>query len=122
MPVFELIPSENDSAIKEDFSHSTVSTPVLLSNACWFVQIRWIVIFLFFITALSSHVFVAPLASIGFEVPFKWMFVLGLVLLPANIIYSFLLRYLHEDSPRNYVLVHIWLQIVVDLIFISAMI
>ena len=94
----------------------------LLNNARWFTRVRWIVVAVFAIVGLIAKVYPEPFIKSGVVPPVLWpWFFVGLLTL-MNSLFIVHTRRMNDDSSEHVVTVNVWLQIVVDLLFVTVLV
>ncbi len=106
--------------------NSALSTPafddkILLSNSKWFISVRWIVIIIFIISGIIGGLFAEYFAGLGFIAPVRPLLFMASLLIPINIFFYIFDRKVHEDNHRG-ILTILWVQIIIDLIFITTLV
>lgn len=94
---------------------------VLLNNARWFAQIRWLTVLALAFVGISGSLFPLAIRSLGFSPPQFWPWTLAGTLVFANLTFFILDSQLTSDSPRRTIEAHIWLQIAVDLVVLTIL-
>ncbi len=123
MPTFELnFSTPQQQQLPDSPELDSLANTLLLQNARWFTQIRWMVVLLFVLTGLACNAFPTFLENLGFVPPQSWPWVLAANLALANSLFSLLLAGLNEESPYRQITFHIWLQIVVDLLVLTVLV
>lgn len=98
-----------------------LSDDVLISNIRWFITFRWILIatLVFFeILMLSAS---DALAQLGISEQQKWPIAVIIVLVVANIAYTFALNHC-KPSKYNSPSINLWMQIIIDLVCLSVVV
>ncbi len=98
-----------------------LSDKILVSNIRWFIIFRWAVIGALVILKASAIFVPNTLMQFGVMEHQNWPIVIILVLSLANIFYIYALNYCKEgrfNSPT----INLWVQIVIDLICLSAVV
>ena len=94
---------------------------LLRPNAVWFCRLRWIVVVIL-ATAGAAAGLGLPLHHTGVRLQPGWLLIAAGFVAVLNVAYLFLLP--HDDAP-GYVVrlkVHVWFQIVMDLVVLTAVI
>ena len=94
---------------------------ILLSNVHWFISVRWIIVFIFVLIGLSGKMLSESFVRIGFSFPVLPLVVMALLLLLINITYFLITRKLGLNE-HNKISTILWMQIIVDLIFVTALV
>ena len=110
-------PSESNLPPQQSFS-----SVVLLSNAHWFIKIRWTITIVFVCAGLFSYFARDLILSLGFVPAVCWPYVFAVVLSAANILLLHMANKLSDKSSHLAVEVHLWLQIVLDLIIVTVLV
>ncbi len=94
---------------------------LLLRNARWFCQLRWIVAVALLLAGLAASF---PVASGWFEVRMlpSWLLVSAALLAMVNVLYLLVLRRLASNVRIAPLRGHLWCQIAVDLIVLTAVV
>jgi two-component system, OmpR family, phosphate regulon sensor histidine kinase PhoR len=120
--VYELSPDGLDAPPpEEDDQQARRNHSLLLRNARWFCRLRWIVAGFLLTAALMAHF---PAWTNWFEVRWlpSWLLVSAAVLAVANGLHLFLLNRLSSDAASRRLRVHLWCQIAVDLVVLTAVV
>ena len=121
--VYELPPESPDAqqALGDDEQDAQRNRTLLLQNAIWFCQLRWIVACALTAAGLAAC-FPAWTTRFGVQLFPSWLLVSAAVLAVANAVYRFALTRLPADAHAGPLLVHLWCQIIVDLIVLTAVV
>jgi len=94
---------------------------ILISNICWFIIFRWVVIaaliFLQILALLASD----TLTQLGIVEQKNWPIAITIVLSLANAAYIYALDYC-QPSKYNSPSINLWAQIIIDLICLSVVV
>ncbi len=120
---YELSPHRPDAPpAPDDAGRDALPTRALLrQHAVWFCRLRWIVAGVLAATGLAAcwpgwpEWFAASL-------PPAWLLACAAALAAVNVAYLLTLRRLPADSPAGSVRRHLWCQVVVDLIVLTAVV
>ncbi|MHC4559106.1 MAG: sensor histidine kinase [Planctomycetota bacterium] len=110
-------PGESKVPPKQSFCDA-----VLLFNAHWFTKVRWITVIVFVCTGIFSYFARDLIRSLGFVPPTRWPYVFAVVLSAANLLFLHMAGKLSDESSHLAVEVHLWLQIVFDLIMVTVLV
>jgi len=94
---------------------------LLLSNMHWFISVRWIIIFIFIMSGVIGRVFSDKLAGFGFILPVLPLFFMAGLLILINTCFFLISRKVTENDHRSISTI-LWVQIVFDLIFVTALV
>lgn len=94
----------------------------LYQNALWFIKIRTLVVCAFLGGGVASWTAPSFLNSYGFASRLTWPLVLGAILGILNMIFALIVQRLSENSPERLLRANVWLQIGVDLIFVTILV
>jgi signal transduction histidine kinase len=122
MKTFELDPSLEMQKPDEPSGQKGLGGTVLLANARWFTQVRWIVAAVFVALASVGLGFPGLFERVGLRPPTYWPFVLAGSLVAANGFFILHLRGAKRDLAGGSLSVNIWLQIVVDLLAVTVLV
>lgn len=121
--VYELPPNRTDAPpAADDAGQDALPTRALLrQHAVWFCQLRWIVAGVLAAAGLAACS-PAWTALSGVALPPAWLLACAAVLAAANVAYRFTLRRLPGDANGGSLRGHLWCQVVVDLIVLTAVV
>ncbi|HEB10901.1 MAG TPA: hypothetical protein ENI06_06775 [Spirochaetales bacterium] len=122
MSTFELNEAKEKTELSKPSGQVGLSSAVLLHNARWFTQIRWIVVSVFIMMGMAGYLLPESMKRLGLIIPFRWLWILAGVLIIANAIFCFLVFHFKEDYPSRSIKANIWLQIGVDLIVVTVLV
>lgn len=122
MTTFELMPAPEKEIAPQPAGWEGLGSGVLLQNARWFTLIRWVVVGVFSAFGLLNVCMPGMLSRAGLIPQTGWPWGLALVLAAANGGFLLILRSLSAASSRRLVAATIWLQIVVDLVVLTALV
>ncbi len=122
MSTLELAPETSERGIPDPIEPMGLGCTVLLANARWFVKLRWIVIALLGLLGLTARLLPDLMRSLNLVPPARWPWVLAGVLLLGNLLFLFRLSRLQDDAPRRVIEISLWLQIVMDLGVLTALV
>ena len=95
---------------------------VLLDNARWFTQIRWVVVAALAMFGLAARVAPGVLHSLGLGAPGGWPWTLAFLLAAVNGLIVALLGRVPPGTPRERVVANIWVQIGTDLLVLTMLV
>ena len=95
---------------------------VLLQNARWFTQIRWVVVAVFAGFGAVGNLAPDLLKAVGIVPPAVWPWVLAGTLTLINLVVIEWLRRMSYSTTRMRVEFNIWFQIVADLFVLTALV
>lgn len=122
MGTFELVPTKEEDAIQIPSGQERLGSAVLLHNALWFTQVRWIVVIVFILLGFMGLFLSDMFERNGIVPPSIWPWVLAGILILANVPLSISTRHSGEDSPHRAVELNLWIQITVDLLVVSGLV
>lgn len=122
MNTFELTPAQTDRSAPDVPPSDGLGRKILLHNAHWFTRVRWIVVATFVLVGLAGHVAPSLLTAVGVQPPGAWPWALAAVATAANLLFCALVRRLGESSSPAAFRRHLWLQIMGDLLVVSAVV
>ena len=122
MSTFELNEAKEKTELSKPSGQVGLSSAVLLHNARWFTQIRWIVVSVFIMMGMVGYLLPESMKRLGLIIPFRWLWILAGVLIIANAIFCFLVFHFKDDYPSRSIKANIWLQIGVDLIVVTVLV
>jgi signal transduction histidine kinase len=122
MGTFELITKIEEAGLQAGSGQEQLGSTVLLKNARWFTQVRWIVVIVFIILGLLGIFLPGLFKNHGLVPPSKWPWILAGILVLVNIPLSYSVHRLKDSSPRQSVELNIWLQIIIDLLVVTGMV
>lgn len=99
--------------------HESLGGVLLHRNAYWFVRIRWAVVGVLGAGAMALHLLAEPLAGLGVINKAGDLAVAAAALAAANAVFLLAVRRLRPDSPPSAIRLNLWLQIAVDLGFVT---
>ena len=121
MSTFELEPVREPTELAVPLEPMGLSSTVLLGNARWFLKVRWIIAGLCVLLGLAAGLYPGSLRQLRIVPPIFWPWALAGVLGVINTIFVILVRRLREDS-RQAIETNLWLQVVVDLLLVTAVV
>lgn len=95
---------------------------ILLYNAWWFVQVRWVVVAVLLLAGLAGWLLPALFKCVGLVPPAFWPWKLAAALALTNVLYMTLMNRLREDSPQRAVEYNLYLQILADLVILTILV
>ena len=98
-----------------------IDDKMLLTYVLWFIRVRWIVIFIFIVSGVSGLFFFINYIKWGFSLPAFPLLVMALMLSIINSVYYLQSRKLSLENHRE-ISVALWVQIIVDLLFVTALV
>jgi signal transduction histidine kinase len=99
-----------------------LGSAVLLHNARWFTQVRWIVVAVFIVLGFTGMFLPGIFERHGLVSPSIWPLILAGVLIVVNIPLSLSVKRLRDESPRRAVELNIWIQIIIDLLVVTGLV
>ncbi len=99
-----------------------LTSGILLYNVRWFIKVRWMVAVIFVCASFLGKLLYQPLQQVGIEVPFFSFFIISGILAFANIIYSIIVKKFDNEVHDLSVKIDLWVQIVFDLLIVSALV
>ena len=116
------LPRQNTSPIDRPEKGKGLADASLKQNAEWFIKLRWIVAIAFVLTAGIGKLGSGGLMELGIMVPSWWLWLLAGVLVVANIpLYIHAKGSGHESTSKS-IKANIWIQIVLDLVIVTALV
>ncbi len=94
---------------------------MLLSNMHWFIRVRWIVILVFIISGIAGRIFFDEFLNLGFILPVIPLFLMAALLTIINSCFFLISRNIEEENHRK-IEVNLWIQIVLDLVFVTSLV
>lgn len=122
MGTFELFPTKEEHAIQIQSGQERLGSAVLLHNALWFTQVRWIVVIAFVLLGFIGLFLRDMFVRNGIVPPLIWPWILAGILILANVPLSIFSRRMGEGSSHRSVGLNLWIQIVVDLLVVSVLV
>ena len=121
--VYELPPHSPDALPAPDDHEQDAqrNRTLLLQNATWFCQLRWIVAGVLTAAGLAACC-PAWTTRFGVQLLPSWLLISAAVLAVANAVYRLALTRLPPDADPARLRVHLWCQIVVDLVVLTAVV
>ncbi len=99
----------------------SLSELILARNVLWFCRCRWIIIAVLLAFGILGQ-FDGIIRHIGLHSPGLWPFVLSGILVLCNVVYLVHARLVRSSRTPNGSSVNIWLQIVLDLLVLTAVV
>lgn len=118
------LPADRPDALPapDDAGQDALPTRALLrQHAVWFCQLRWIVAGVLAAVGLAACLPAWP-EWFGAPPPPAWLLACAAALAAVNIGYGFILKRLPANSQAGSVRAHLWCQVVVDLIVLTAVV
>lgn len=122
MGTFRLDPSPPQGASPQPSGWEGLGSAVLLQNARWFTQIRWVAVVVLTLFAAAGSGAPEAFRSLRLEPPGAWPWVLAGFLTLVNILIVATLHWLSPRATRAAVVANIWMQIVVDLLVLTVLV
>jgi len=121
--VYELPPGDSDAlpVLDENEQEARRNGTLLLQNATWFCQLRWIVAGVLTAAGLAASL-PAWTNRFGAQLLPSWLLISAAILAAANSIFLFTLTRLPPDAHAGRLRVHLWCQIVFDLAVLTAVV
>ncbi|MFP4520930.1 MAG: sensor histidine kinase [Fibrobacterota bacterium] len=122
MPSF-ILRRPNKTADDGKFSSTGLSDDVLMDNACWFVQLRWLVLAVFLGMAAVMKIFGQGLTEAGIFVPPEVFLYSGFILFILNASFLYISKEVRSGNRRFFTpQSSLKLQIAVDLAVLTVMV
>ena len=99
-----------------------LGSSLLLDNARWFTRIRWLIVGTLVLAGSSAAFFPEIFAQAALVPPLHWPWVLAGNLALANLVFTILLRRLENSANDRAVQLHIWFQIIIDLLVLTMLV
>ena len=122
MSTFELMHSESSGRGPGVPSGEGLGQVMLLKNAHWFTQIRWLVIATFVFVGLAGRLAPGAFRALGILPPGAWLLQLAAAAAVFNAAFAVLAHRLKDDSPLPVLRGHLWLQILADLLAVTVLV
>jgi hypothetical protein len=122
MGTFVLEAEQPDTTRPEPLAAGGLGSEILLHNARWFMQVRWLVVAAFALAGLAGVLASEWLGSMGLRVPWVWLFSLAGGLAAANLCFALSARTLSEQDRGERARTHLWLQIALDIAAVSLLV
>ena len=121
MATFELDPLVKDPRTPGPQERGGLGSALLLQNARWFSEVRWIVVGVLALAGMIGRLFPGSLRDLGVSLPFAGLWTLAAVLAAANTVFRLVARGFPED-PGASVKAFLWCQIFVDLVIVTLLV
>lgn len=122
MAVYRLVPDAWSAAARPgQRADAGTDSALWLRKALWFCRLRWVVVGLLGAVGLLGLISPTP-AVWGLLLPGGWPWALAAVLAGFNVIYAVLLPPEGTPAPVERLRLHLWVQIVVDLLLLTLVI
>ena len=121
MATFELDPLVKDPRTPEPQERGELGSALLLQNARWFSEVRWIVVGVLALAGVIGKLFPGSLRDLGGSLPFAGLWTLAAVLAAANTVFRLVARGFPED-PGASVKAFLWCQIFLDLVIVTLLV
>jgi len=95
--------------------------PILLRNVFWFCRLRWMVVGLFAVLGLLG-LFPHLWLRVGLYLPVDWPLAVAVVLAAGNTVFRLLAGWMRRRPSRLAPRMHLWAQIVFDLVVLTAVV
>jgi signal transduction histidine kinase len=99
-----------------------LETRDLLRNARWFTSIRWAIIAALGLASLVQATWCDICCSVGVCLPAFPLLMMALGLAATNLFYTLLLRRYTDATRRQKLFGNLWLQILLDLVFLTMLV
>ena len=110
-----------DEKDKSYEDYAFVPKEILLGNIFWFCQLRWLVIFIVIFFGVVSYI--QPITKkFGLQGNLIWPYIIGLVLIVANILFFIHAKFFCKSSFVKQVNSNLWGQIVFDLFILTIVV
>jgi signal transduction histidine kinase len=114
--------AEIAATVSGDAVESAREESLLRENALWFCRLRWMVVGLLLATGVAGSVFRELFAQWGLQRSPTWLLLAALVLAIANRIYVKIIPSGTSQTALLTARTQLWIQIVVDLLILTAVI
>ena len=122
MTTFVMDPKGLIDTSKGQKKREGLGSALLLHNAHWFTNVRWIIVLLFLAAGFVFYFFSTPLERIGIFSHTVEYWIMAAALAVANIFFVVTLRGFQDDAPVRGVKAHLWAQIAVDLAAVTFLV
>ena len=122
MATYELVSFDEQSELSGSSKEEELGSAVLLHNALWFTNVRWIVIIIFITIGLLALFFPQIFRNHGLVAPSVWPWVFSGIMILMNVPLRIFIGRLNDNAPQKTVAAYIWVQIVLDLIVLTGLI
>ena len=122
MSTIELDPAQTEPELQEPAGTTELGRAVLITNARWFVRIRWLIVVLLALLGLAQIAVPQVTWALMITLPAYWLLALAGLLAAANLGFQVQAGRLREDSPGRAIEVTLWLQIGTDLAVITLLV
>ena len=122
MSTIELDPAQIEPELQEPAGTTELGRAVLITNARWFVRIRWLIVALLALLGLTQLAVPHVTWALMITLPAYWLLALAGLLAAANLGFQVQASRLREDSPGRAIEVTLWLQIGTDLAVITLLV
>ena len=122
MSTFELDPSREPPESAEATDPKGLAPVVLRQNIRWFIRLRWIMAAVCALFGAACTLAPDALRRLTLTPPALWPWVVAALLVLANAVFTVLARRLGDRPARAAIQTHIWLQILSDLVMMTAVV
>lgn len=122
MGTFELVEPEAATRSLESAQAGELGSDVLLHNAHWFMNVRWLVAGVFMAAGLAGRFAPRAMDALALSVPVAWLWALGAGLIATNVAFMAGARRVTRDAIHAGVKALLWLQIAVDLVEVTLLV
>ena len=122
MGTFDLEPALPPGAKDQSSGQQGMGVAVLLQNARWFTQIRWVAVAVLVLFGVAAKGLPGVLEAAGVVRPALWPWLLAGVVALVNLVNIGWLRRMTARASRSQAEAHIWFQIVVDLFLLTTLV
>ena len=122
MATYELDLPRDPPFLRRSAQGDGIAEAMLYQNARWFTKVRWGVIAVIALVGVVSRLAPEAIRSLGFVPPLRWPWILGASLVAANAAFCLHVLRLGPRSSRGVIRANIWLQIVMDLLILTALV
>lgn len=121
MSTFELrsVEEEDHTSLREP---EGLGSAFLLNNARWFTKVRWIVVAIFAGIGLAARLAPTVFHKASIVPPVSWPLYFAGLLALMNCLLGVHARRMTDDSSERAAMANVWLQIVVDLLFVTVLV
>jgi len=122
MSTIELDPAQTEPELQEPAGTTELGRAVLVTNARWFVRIRWFIVALLALLGLAQLAVPQATWALMITLPAYRLLALAGLLAAANLGFQVQASRLRDDSPGRAIEVNLWLQIGTDLAVITLLV
>jgi signal transduction histidine kinase len=119
---FELVLAAEEARPLDAEARQGLGREILIANALWFVRIRWFVVLALCAFGVACRVEPGFLSALRLTPAMHWPWALAAALALVNAAFHLTLRRIGASAGRAYVTAHLWSQIVIDLLILTALV